>query len=361
MNLDFWHGKTVFITGHTGFKGGWLSTWLISLGAKVVGYSLPTSPEQFFFNSTELKKRMDSLEGDVCDIDLLRSVLKKHNPEIVLHLAAQSLVRESYSDPIGTYMTNVMGTVNVLEACRSASNVRAIVNVTTDKCYENREWVWGYREGDRLGGLDPYSNSKACSELVTHAYRNSFFGAQDQFRRVASIATARAGNVIGGGDRAVDRIIPDMVEAIKTGSLCPVRNPESIRPWQHVLDPLRGYLMLAEHLHKNGDQYAGAWNFGPATNQSKSVHYLVSKFSQLWGVDESMLTLLNMENKKQPHEAQTLSLDSSKANHYLNWIPVLNIDSALSFTVEWEKECLENGRANSITLEQIAAYQNLCR
>lgn len=359
MNIDFWRGKTVFITGHTGFKGSWLSTWLIQLGAKVVGYSLPPSADQFLFNSTELKDRIDSLEGDICNIDLLSSALKKHNPEIVLHLAAQSLVRESYRDPIKTYMTNVMGTVNLLEACRSATNVRSIVNVTTDKCYENREWVWGYREDDRLGGLDPYSSSKACSELVTHAYRNSFYGNAAQINLLPNIATARAGNVIGGGDRATDRIIPDMVEAIKIGKPCNIRNPTSIRPWQHVLDPLCGYLMLAEQLYKAGDQYCGAWNFGPSINHSKSVHYLTSSFSQLWGAPKSVLNFLEVNKTMQPYEARTLALDSSRANHLLDWRPVLNIDDALFFTVEWEKKYLATGAAYDITVDQIDKYQNL--
>jgi CDP-glucose 4,6-dehydratase len=358
-SLNFWRGKRVFITGHTGFKGGWLSIWLSSLGAKVGGYSLPPNEGQLFYAATNLKDLVTSYEGDISNFDHLQNAIRSFNPDIVFHLAAQSLVRESYKSPLNTYLTNVMGTANILEACRTLQNLRAIVNVTTDKCYENKEWVWGYRETDGLGGMDPYSSSKACSELVSASYRDSFLSKDNGNQLPISLATARAGNVIGGGDRAEDRIIPDMVSALIKGQNCSIRNPDSIRPWQHVLDPLRGYMILAERMYEFGSEYAEPWNFGPNSRDSRSVGYLAAKFVELWGAEGVTSFGIDGKSEKQPHEAHTLSLDSTKANLLLGWSTALDTDDALAYTVEWEKRYLSGEMARDITFEQIDAYQKI--
>ena len=349
----FWAGRSVFVTGHTGFKGAWLSLWLQRLGAKLTGYALdpPTTPS--LFEQARVADGMTSVRADVTDLPRLIQEMRNAAPEVVLHLAAQSLVRASYDDAPGTYATNVMGTVNVLEAARSVPSVRAIVIVTTDKCYENREWLWGYREVDRLGGRDPYSNSKACAELVTEAYRHSFFPTDRFDQHRVAVASARAGNVIGGGDWAKDRIIPDAMRAFIAGQPLEVRNPRSTRPWQHVLEPLLGYLMLAEHLVSDGARFAEPWNFGPPQELVLPVEDLVTRAVEAWGegVAWKSVALANA-----PHEAQLLQLDSAKARTKLAWHPRLPMTTTIDWIVEWHKQVARDGDAREVTERQIARY-----
>lgn len=349
---NFWRGKRVLVTGHTGFKGGWLCLWLQSLGAEVTGYALkpPTDPSLFYV--ARVNEGMRSITGDVRDADELKRVFLEVEPEIVFHMAAQSLVRCSYADPIETYSVNVMGTVNMLEAVRAVGSVRAVVNITSDKCYENKEWVWGYRENEPMGGFDPYSNSKGCAELVTSAYRNSFFNVDNHDQHGVSLASARAGNVIGGGDWAQDRLIPDMLRAIERGEPVVIRNPLAIRPWQHVLEPLSGYLFLAQKLCEEGAIYAEGWNFGPEDESAKPVSWIVEKMIGLWGEGASW----KLEETKQPHEALHLKLDCSKAKSQLNWRPKWNLDKTLSSIVEWHKALLRGDDMRNIALECIAEY-----
>jgi CDP-glucose 4,6-dehydratase len=322
MNREFWRGRRVFVTGHTGFKGSWLATWLASLGAHVTGYALP--------------------DRDVRDADALRGALFESDAEIVFHLAAQSLVRESYADPVGTYATNVMGTVHLLESVRAAKRVRAVVVVTSDKCYENREWLWPYREGEPLGGHDPYSSSKACQELVAAAYRRSFGG--------APIATARAGNVIGGGDSAKDRLVPDLMRAFVRGESAAIRNPAAVRPWQHVLEPLHGYLMLAEALC-GGDGFADAWNFGPYEHDVRPVGAIADALAARWGGAARW----EQDPAAHPHEAMMLKLDSARARALLGWTPRLSLDTALDWIVEWH----QHADPRAATQQQIERYEAL--
>ena len=286
---NFWRGKRVFMTGHTGFKGSWLSLWLQSMGAQVVGYALapPTNPS--LFEVAEVGKGMTSIIGDIRDLEKLRAVFTEHKPDIVIHMAAQPLVRYSYIEPVETYATNVMGTVNLLEAVRSTPSVKAVVNITSDKCYENREWVWGYRENEAMGGYDPYSSSKGCAELVASAYRNSYFHPDKYQQHGVAIASARAGNVIGGGDWAGDRLIPDILRAIVLGEPVHIRSPHAIRPWQHVLEPLSGYLQLAQKLYTDGTAYAEGWNFGPNEEDAKPVQWIVEKLTESWGEGSSSI------------------------------------------------------------------------
>ena len=347
----FWNGKKVFLTGHTGFKGSWLSLWLQSLGAQVTGYSLdpPTTPN--LFDLALVSHGMHSVRGDICDLSHLKSAMAESAPEIVFHMAAQSLVRVSYEDPILTYHTNVLGTANVLEAVRATGSVRSVVAITTDKCYENRNWYWGYREIDRLGGHDPYSNSKACSELVVSAYRDSFFSSVCGGRPV-SLASARAGNVIGGGDWAKDRIIPDAMRAFGRNESLKIRNPHATRPWQHVLEPLRGYLMLAQNLYEHGESFASAWNFGPRSGDARPVRWIVERIVALWGAPASW----EIQAGQHPHEAQMLQLDWSKAAQQLGWRPVLDLSKALEMTVEWYRQHQNGSDAREQCLAQIAAY-----
>jgi len=278
MNQDFWKNKTILLTGHTGFKGSWLSIWLQMAGARVIGYSLPPPTTPSLFVEAHVSQDMTSLTGDVRDFDRLRDVVQKHAPEIVIHMAAQSLVRRSYTESRDTFATNIMGTVNLLEAIRVGGGVKVFINVTTDKCYQNREWLWGYRENEPLGGYDPYSSSKACSEIVTSAYRDSFFNPAKFASHEVAIATARAGNVIGGGDWASDRLMSDIVKAAADGSVMKVRNPEAIRPWQHVLDALNGYTLLAEKMWEDGEGFSEAWNFGPGDADAKPSHEADRRF-----------------------------------------------------------------------------------
>ena len=352
MMTEFWQGKKVLVTGHTGFKGSWLSVWLQMLGAEVVGYSLPAPTQPCLFELAQVGDRMTSLVGDVRDLDHLVQVMTKYQPEIVIHMAAQALVRESYKNPVDNYATNVMGTVNVLEAVRLVGGVKAVVNVTSDKCYENREWVWGYRENEALGGYDPYSSSKGCSELVTAAYRNSFFHPANYEQHGVGIATARAGNVIGGGDWASDRLIPDILKAWQTGQKVVIRFPNAIRPWQHVLEPLSGYLKLAEHLYKDGAAYSGAWNFGPNESDAQTVGWIVEQMANLWGKEAGW----TQETLLQPHEANYLKLDCSKARSQLKWQPKLDVKMALTWVVDWTKSLQFEANMREVTVRQINQF-----
>ena len=345
----FWQDKKVFLTGHTGFKGGWLSLWLQSLGAQVYGYALPPSKTPNLFTVANVSKGLiGSTIADIRDAASLEKAMLSAQPDIVLHLAAQPLVRHSYVDPVETYSTNVMGTVNLFEAVRKTSSVRAIVNVTTDKCYENREWVWPYREDEAMGGYDPYSSSKGCSELVTAAYRRSFLA-----NAGIAVATARAGNVIGGGDWAEDRLIPDFLRAIDKEQTLIIRSPDAIRPWQHVLEPLAGYLLLAEQLFKQGEVFAQGWNFGPSDEDARTV---------AWIVDKLIATVPNakwqIDHKPQLHEANYLKLDSSKAKMQLGWHPRWNLEVALQKIINWHQYWRNEGDMHQFSLMQIAEYQN---
>jgi len=355
MNPTFWKGKRVLLTGHTGFKGSWLSLWLQSLGAQVVGYALapPTSPN--LFEVAAVGQGMTSVIGDIRDLGKLQAVFAQHKPELVIHMAAQPLVRYSYQNPVETYATNVMGTVHLLEAVRNTPGVKAVVNVTTDKCYENHEWVWGYRENEPIGGYDPYSNSKGCSELVSAAYRSSFFNANSHAQHGVALATVRAGNVIGGGDWAQDRLIPDILNAFEQGKRVDIRNPHAIRPWQHVLEPLRGYITLAERLFEQGTGYAEGWNFGPNDEDAKPVGWIVAQMAALWGQDAQW----KIDAGTHPHEASYLKLDISKARSRLNWHPALRLDDALKLIVDWSKERHAGADMRQLTLAQIHAYQTL--
>jgi CDP-glucose 4,6-dehydratase len=348
MNGVFWKGRRVFLTGHTGFKGAWLSLWLQSLGAEVTGYALEPPSAPSLFELAGVARGMRSILGDVRDARRLAEELRAASPEVVLHLAAQPLVRESYRDPAGTFAVNVMGTVNLLEAVRACPGVRAVVNVTTDKCYENREWVWGYRECDALGGHDPYASSKACSELATAAWRASFFSGA----AAPGVATARSGNVIGGGDWGAERVIPDCVRAASTGGRITLRNPGATRPWQHVLEPLGGYLLLAERLSADRAAYAGAWNFGPAEHDVWTVERLVQRFCALWGEGLACETVPGQH----PHEANLLKLDCSKAGALLGWRPRWPLETALEKVASWTRAWRSGADLAAACREQIGEY-----
>ena len=355
MNIDpaFWNGKHICITGHTGFKGSWLSLWLQSLGAKLTGYALPPETDPNLFEMADIASGMNSIIGNVQDVESLRTALAEAQPDIVLHLAAQALVRASYDAPLETYATNVMGTANLLEAVRSIPSVRSVVIVTSDKCYENREWNRGYTEEDAMGGHDPYSSSKGCSELVTSAYRNSFFSADDT---PAFIASGRAGNVIGGGDWAPDRIVPDTMLAFMRGESVQIRNPNAVRPWQHVLEPLHGYLLLAERLFKKGQAFAEGWNFGPNDESSVPVGQIVNQMENIWGGNVS--SEINI-NPNAVHEATLLRLDCTKATEQLDWHPKLTLIPTLEWTVEWYRQLHQGADMRTVTLEQIKQYEDL--
>jgi CDP-glucose 4,6-dehydratase len=347
---SFWKGKRVLLTGHTGFKGSWMSLWLQAMGAQVSGYALapPTNPS--LFDIARVGDGMRSVIGDIRDLDKLQSAFAEHRPEIVFHMAAQPLVRYSYQNPVDTYSTNVMGTVHLLEAVRHSPGVRAVVNITTDKCYENREWDWGYRENEPMGGYDPYSNSKGCSELVSAAYRSSFF---QNGKHGVALATVRAGNVIGGGDWAQDRLIPDILGAFEEGRCVAIRNPHAIRPWQHVLEPLRGYLMLAERLYKYGTIFAEGWNFGPNDEDAKPVGWIVAQMAALWGQDARW----QPDAGAHPHEANYLKLDISKARNRLDWHPALRLTDSLKLIIDWSRQRHGGANMRDLTLRQIQVYQ----
>lgn len=348
----FWQGKKVFLTGHTGFKGSWLSIWLHKLGAEVTGYALDPPTDPSLFVQAKVEELVTSIMADVRDLDCLVTEMRKASPDIVIHMAAQPLVRDSYKIPVETYATNIMGTVHLLEAVRSTPSVRAVVNVTTDKVYENREWVWGYRENEPMGGYDPYSNSKGCSELVTAAYRSSYFNPSDYDRHGVAVATARAGNVIGGGDWATDRLIPDLVRSILAGEPVQIRNPHAIRPWQHVLEPLSGYLLLAQRLYEEGGKYAEGWNFGPAEEDARPVEWLVQKLCAGWGEDAGY----SLDKGDHPHEAHYLKLDCSKARDGLCWSPRWSLEKALKSIIEWTRAYQQQGDLRAECLRQIKMY-----
>lgn len=349
INSSFWKDRSVFLTGHTGFKGGWIAMWLTKMGANVHGYSLdaPTTPN--FYTETKLKDRLSSSTiNDILNFSSLKSAMSFAKPSIIIHMAAQPLVRQSYIAPVETFKTNIIGTVNLLEAARKIDTVEVIVNITTDKCYENKEQLKPYHESDKLGGYDPYSSSKACAELISAAYRNSFLKESG-----IKIATVRAGNVIGGGDWATDRLIPDFLRAIDAGKKLFIRSPNAIRPWQHVLEPLSGYLILAEKLFTSGDNFAQAWNFGPQENDAKTVSWVVNYLSQKipnvqWEINKA----------KQPHEARLLLLDSSKARSKINWKYRWSLEVALDKIIEWHLAWKEKKPMAEISISQIKSYYN---
>lgn len=349
MNRNFWKGKKVFITGHTGFKGSWLSLWLQDSGAILKGYSLEPNTKPNLFEEAMVSEGMDSVIGDIRDIEKITKAINDFEPEIVIHMAAQPLVRLSYKNPVETYSTNVMGTVNLFEAVRCTPSVKAVVNVTTDKCYENKEWIWGYREDDPLGGHDPYSNSKGCSEIVTSAYRKSFFNSTNS----AKIASARAGNVIGGGDWAEDRLIPDILKSLENNQPVLIRNPSATRPWQHVLEPLSGYLVLAEKLYLSRDEFAEAWNFGPEDEDVKSVRSVIEILVRKWGNNASWLH----DKSDHPHEAKLLKLDISKAKKFLEWSPNWSLHTSLESIIEWHENFINGGKVRDFTVKQIHKYE----
>ena len=349
--FDDYRGKRVLLTGHTGFKGGWLAVWLHSLGAEVVGYALDPVTTPNMFDVVGIGELIDDQRGDIRDVVKVRRLVEQFDPEIVFHLAAQAIVRESYRDPVETFSTNVVGTASVLDACRHAPSVRAVIVVTSDKCYENQDWVWGYREIDPLGGYDPYSSSKACAELVASAFHRSYF--REPTRHVG-IATARAGNVIGGGDWAADRLVPDLARATAADEPALIRNPIAVRPWQHVMEPLAGYLTLALHLLTNARRYAGSWNFGPAATAMQPVETVIAKLAYLWGGRLRW----SVDGNTNPHESARLTLDSSKAALELNWRPRLGLDDTLRLAVEWYDACRRRDEdMRRITESQIAYYE----
>lgn len=345
----FFKGKKVFITGHTGFKGSWLAAWLLELGAKVTGFALPPQTERDHFTVLGLQNRVRHVVGDIRELAPLQMALAQAEPDIVFHLAAQPLVRLSYAQPKLTFDTNVGGSVNVLEGVRHCSSVRALVYITSDKCYRNREWVWGYRENDELGGRDPYSASKGCAELVFSSYLESFFAQRPGF----AAASARGGNVIGGGDWALDRIVPDCIRALEKQEPVEVRNPQATRPWQHVLEPLSGYLLLAQRLFDAGNQYSGAWNFGPDKESNRTVRELVEKALGVWG---SGKPVMGTSAGTQPHEAHFLHLNCDKARQELGWRPAWQFDQAVEHAIAWYSEWLEDADAWNLTTRQIYEY-----
>jgi len=348
VDSSFWKGKKVFITGHNGFKGSWLSLWLQSMGSAVKGYSLDVNTKPALFTQANIAADMESEIGDIRNLDQLTKSMVIFSPDILIHMAAQALVRLSYQEPIDTYTTNVIGSVNVLEAARKCPNLKAIVSVTTDKCYENKEWEWGYRESEPMGGHDPYSSSKGCAELVTSAYRSSFFSSEG----TASLASARAGNVIGGGDWAEDRLIPDILRAFEKSKPVIIRNPLSIRPWQHVLEPLSGYLVLAQELFLNGDKFAEGWNFGPKDEDCKPVSWILDYMVKSWGNNASWV----LDENNNPHEAAFLKLDCSKASNRLKWNPKWNLQLTLKSIVDWHQIYNNGGDLKKLCLKEINKY-----
>lgn len=351
---EIYRGRKVFVTGHTGFKGSWLCLLLQRLGADVYGYALAPPTKPSLFVEAKIDQLIHSTIGDIRDYDLLLETLHNVQPEIVIHMAAQPLVRESYKNPRETYEINVMGTVNLLDAIRQIPSVKAIVNVTTDKCYENKEWHWGYRENEPMGGYDPYSNSKGCSELVTSSFRNSFFNPKDYHNHGVALASARAGNVIGGGDWADERLIPDFIKAISSGQKLKIRSPFAIRPWQHVLESLNGYLLLAAKLYTEGVKYAQGWNFGPDDRDAKNVEWITRTICEFWSDGASY----EIDKTPQPHEAIYLKLDCSKAKAELEWEPRWDIKTTLKSIVEWNKAYLNGEDIRLKTEQQIDQYFN---
>jgi CDP-glucose 4,6-dehydratase len=346
-----WAGRRVLVTGHTGFKGSWLSLWLSAMGAEVTGLALPAPTEPSLFDAARLAHRMNHLAGDIRDLETVRAAVAQARPEMIFHLAAQPLVRLSYQEPVETYATNVMGTVHVLEAARQVGGVRGIVCVTSDKCYQNREWDWPYRESDPMGGHDPYSSSKGCAELVAAAWRNSFFTQGGPL-----LATVRAGNVIGGGDWAQDRLVPDLVRAFEAGVAPLIRAPDAVRPWQHVLEALGGYLMIAERLLDGERRFADAWNFGPGDEDAQPVRWIVDRMRAVW---RDGAAAPSFDTGPRPHEAGLLRLDSSRARTALGWRPALTLGDAIDWIVDWHKAVGAGADAREVTLGQIAHYEAL--
>lgn len=357
VNRSFWKGRRVLLTGHTGFKGSWLSLWLTSLGAEVTGFALEPPTQPNLFEQGRTGDGLRSVIGDIRDYARVKGILAESKPEVVLHLAAQSVVRRGYEDPIETYSSNVMGTVHVLEALRQSGQKCVVVNVTSDKCYENREWVWGYRENEPMGGHDPYSNSKGCAELVTSAYRDSFFPVAELAKHGVALASARAGNAIGGGDWTSHQLIPDLMRSFLAGKSCEIRNPLAQRPWQFVLEPLRGYLMLAERLFQDGARYASGWNFGPVDSDAKPVGWIADELVRLWGQGAAW----HRDMSQHPHEAHFLKLDASKAKVEMSWNPCLPLPKALQWIAEWYRAFQAGSDMREFTLAQIHRYDECCR
>ena len=355
VNRSFWRGRRVFLTGHTGFKGSWLSLWLHALGADVTGYALDPPTQPSLFEQARVAEKLRSLQGDIRDFPQLKSAMAECRPEVVLHLAAQSVVKTGYEDPIGNYSSNVMGTVHVLEAVRQLGLRCALVNVTSDKCYENREWIWGYRENEPMGGHDPYSNSKGCAELVGMAYRDSFFSPEKIGEHGVALGSARAGNAIGGGDWTSHQLIPDLIRAFLDDQPCLIRNPSAWRPWQFVLEPLRGYLMLAERLAENAPRFASGWNFGPVDADVRPVSWIADELVRLWGDGAAWA----LDSAAHPHEAHALKLDASKAATSLDWRPVLPLRQALAWIAEWYRAFQTGADLQQFTLGQIEQYEAL--
>lgn len=355
MTVDpaFWRGKRVFLTGHTGFKGGWMSLWLASMGAKVAGYALPPNTQPSFFEVANVAAVLEEHHlANICDREKLTAAMIAFRPDIVIHMAAQALVRYSYAEPVETYATNVMGTVHVLDAIRRCTGVRAAVMVTSDKCYQNNEWPWGYRENEPMGGYDPYSNSKGCAELVTSAYRQSFFPAARYAEHGVAVASGRAGNVIGGGDWSADRLVPDAINAFQNGVTLKIRNPGAVRPWQHVLEPVSGYLVLAQALAEKGVAFDGGWNFGPGDDDARSVREVVELVIKRWGNGARW----EQDGAEQPHEAHFLKLDCSKAKQSLGWRPSWNLAQAIGATVDWHHARTGGQDMQQVSLAQIQDY-----
>jgi len=352
MNAKFWNGKKVLVTGHTGFKGSWLCLWLQSMGAEVTGLALDPPSDPSMFDMARIADGMNSIKSDVRDLDSVKKIINQHKPEIVIHMAAQALVHYSYKDPVSTYTTNIIGTMNVLEAIRHCDSVRVVVSITSDKCYENLEWVWGYRENDRMGGHDPYSSSKGCAELLISAYRDSYFNPEKYQSHGVALASTRAGNVIGGGDWSGDRLVPDIIRAIIDDKPVLIRNPNAIRPWQFVMEPLRGYLMLAEKLWEEGPKYAEGWNFGPDIDEIKPVQWIVEYLTERWGEGASWV----LDKGEHPHEDNFLKLDTTKAKSILEWNPSLPLPILLDWIVEWYQGYKHNEDMRDLTERQIVRY-----
>ncbi len=355
MNYRFWQGKKVLITGHTGFKGSWLSLWLKRMGTHVTGYSLPPPTTPSLFEIAHVEDGIKSIIDDVRDPEKLRSCIVENKPEIIIHMAAQTLVRYSYHHPVETYFTNVMGTVNLLEAVRQCGEVRVVIIVTSDKCYENKGWLWGYRENDPMGGRDPYSSSKGCAELVTSAYRNAFFSEKDFVRHGVAVASVRAGNVIGGGDWAKDRLIPDIMNAFMENRPVLIRYPHAVRPWQHVLEPLSGYLCLAEKLWEDGARFARAWNSGPHVEDTRPVSWIVDHLISLWGDGACR----ELDTSTTLPEDNYIKLDCSQARNLLGWSPKLDLPTTLLWIVEWYRSYQHKKDMYAITADEISRFENM--
>lgn len=351
IHPEFWNGKRVFVTGHTGFKGPWLCLWLHRMGAQVTGFALPPPTDPSLFELARVGELVDSRTGDVRDLPALEAAMRDARPDIVIHMAAQSLVRYSYDHPVDTFSTNVLGTVHLLDAVRRVPSVRAVVIVTSDKCYYNEEWVWGYREDSRLGGVDPYSGSKGAAELAVNAYAHSYFSAERNPGGPA-VASARAGNVIGGGDWAADRLVPDILRSLLKDQPTLIRNPQATRPWQHVLEPLHGYLTLAEHLYNGRHQYSGGWNFGPPERSERTVGWILEQLYRLWGAGFTW----ERDANPGPPESTFLKLDSSKARGLLRWQPKLDLETTLSWIVEWTRQYQAGADMRQVTLAEIDRF-----